>query len=143
MKRICSTNLTRILRRIYRTVLVTGREPSTDNLIFAKEISQNIHLIRSCCLNILSIKRELSDCPVSEDKYPIVFEEAQEFSSIINYTLTHDSIRDFLKRVALRRELTYAEISCLIPMLELSCLLFLETEIEKNGKSIPKISNTF
>lgn len=139
MKRICSTNLTRILRRIYRTVLVTGREPSTDNLIFAKEISQNTHLIRSCCLNILSIKRELSDCPVSEDKYPIVFEEAQEFSSILNYALTHDSIQDFLKRVALRRELTYAEISCLIPMLELSCLLFLETEIEKNGKSIPKV----
>ncbi len=142
MRKYNGNKLTKDVRRLYRSILATKNEKHDVNLSVKKDVVQNGHLIRSCCLNILNVKKEFSECPLSEIGSPVILEETQSFCEISSYSLTEESVTAFLEKTAQRKNLSYAEICCLIPMLEFSCLSFLENEIRKGRHSVAEVLNS-
>ncbi len=126
------------VRKLYYSIVIKKRE-SIENSLTKKEISDNRHLIRSCCLNILNVKKEFSECPFSESGIPLILEELQDFCEITNYMLTEETVTVFLRKLSHRRNLSYAEISCLIPIMEYCCLCFLEREMMRPDSHVKDI----
>lgn len=138
MRKYSGKKLANDVRKFYRSI-VSEKRDCTGSYSATKEIFGNGHLIRSCCLNILNVQKEFSECLYSESGLPFILEEAQNFCEISNFVLTEDSITVFSKKLAQRKNLSYAEISCLIPMMEYCCVRFLSEETERSNASLKSV----
>ncbi len=106
------------IRILYRYI-ISKREflPSHQ-----KKITQNLYAIRSCCCSLLNIAKEYANCPKTEQGTPLLYEEIRDFAELSAYYFTEKNISEFLESLAQTRDLSYGEISCLIPILEWCCL---------------------
>ncbi len=138
MKSFSGWEIARSVRRIYRSILISDRKGLKNIDPNRKEILQNIHLIRSCCLNILNARKEFSECTHPEEGIPVILEEVRDFCEISDFILTEESITSYCRKLAQNRNLSYAEIACLIPAMEYCCLRALRNSLE-NQKPSPRI----
>ena len=115
----CSTRkVSRIVRRLYYDILQNKVNGASEESSVKKEIYQHTHLIRGCCLNILNVRKELSECPRSEGGSPIIYDEIKNYCEISNFNITEEMVTDFFEKLSRRLDLSYDEISCLIPVME-------------------------
>ena len=117
MKRLKEIFFSNKIRNLYRSLIKLNREFSQD-----KEIKNHVYLIRNCCLNILNVAKEYTMCDRSERNLPVIEEEIRDFCEISSYNLTEKSISEFLNQLSERKNLSYGEIACLIPLAEYCCL---------------------
>ena len=135
----CSTRkVSRIVRRLYYDILQNKVNGASEESSVKKEIYQHTHLIRGCCLNILNVRKELSECPRSEGGSPIIYDEIKNYCEISNFNITEEMVTDFFEKLSRRLDLSYDEISCLIPVMEYCHLIQLKTVLG-NNKSVGDI----
>lgn len=132
MKKYTSKKMIRNVRKLYKEILSNA---SSVSVPVYREITQNSYLIRSCCLNIISVTKDFSECSLGEHGEPMILEEIRDFCELSDYSFSESSLTSFFKKLSQRKNLSYAEISCLIPTAEYCCLIRLNSSLEKRSFS--------
>ena len=118
MQKYTKNQILRQIRKDFQRILSDAKTSKGSRA----DIRNQQHLLRAVCLTVLNAERELEFCSKDDDGRIVILDDAYDYCELAGFSLSENSLEDFLSKESLRQNLSYADVSCLIPSMIFSCI---------------------